>query len=119
MKISPFMMAVGKLFMGNDSEAKLARKFNSMRMLCLEECSDKVKERFGRKLNISNKEGYESLLQMNDDGEKINILMKGKDRQIRELLIVCSGDDDCMLMQLKGKVNKEDLLRLLAEEDPD
>ena len=25
--ISPFMMAIGKMFMGNDSDAKLARKF--------------------------------------------------------------------------------------------
>ena len=37
--ISPFMMAIGKMFMGNDSDAKLARKFKSIRILDLEACS--------------------------------------------------------------------------------
>ena len=27
--ISPFMMTIGKMFMGNDNDAKLARKFKS------------------------------------------------------------------------------------------
>lgn len=115
--ISPFMMAIGKMFMGNDSDAKLARKFKSLRVLDLEDCPARVKERFGKRVDASNLKGYESLMQVNDDGDKVHLLIKSKKDKIRELLIVCTGNGDCTLVQMKGKVSKEDIARLLAEEE--
>lgn len=74
--ISPFMMAIGKMFMGNDSDAKLARKFKSIRILDLEACSTSVKERFSKKINAQRIKDYETLVQVNDEGEKVHILAK-------------------------------------------
>ena len=102
--ISPFMMAIGKMFMGNDSDAKLARKFKSIRILDLEACSQRIKD-------------YETLVHVNDEGEKVHILAKSKNDVIRELLIVCTGNGDCTLVQLKGKVSKEKIAKLLAKEE--
>ena len=39
--------------------------------------------------------------------KKVHILAKSKNDVIRELLIVCTGNGDCTLVQLKGKVSKE------------
>ena len=60
--ISPFMMTIGKMFMGNDNDAKLARKFKSIRILDLEACSKNVQERFNKKINTQRIEGYETLV---------------------------------------------------------
>ena len=107
--ISPFMMAIGKMFMGNDSDAKLARKFKSIRILDLEACSTSI--------NAQRIKDYETLVQVNDEGEKVHILAKSKNDVIRELLIVCTGNGDCTLVQLKGKVSKEKIAKLLAKEE--
>lgn len=115
--ISPFMMAIGKMFMGNDSDAKLVRKFKSIRILDLEACSTSVKERFSKKINAQRIKDYETLVQVNDEGEKVHILAKSKNDVIRELLIVCTGNGDCTLVQLKGKVSKEKIAKLLAKEE--
>lgn len=115
--ISPFMMAIGKMFMGNDSDAKLARKFNSMRILDLESCPNNVKERFSKIFNAQEIKGYETLIQANDEGDKVHILAKSKNDKIQELLIVCTGNDDCTLVQMKGKVGRKELAKLLAQEE--
>ena len=78
------MMAIGKMFMGNDSDAKLARKFKSIRILDLEACSTSVKERFSKKINAQRIKDYETLVQVNDEGEKVHILAKSKNDVIRE-----------------------------------
>ena len=60
-----------------------------------------------KKINAQQIEGYETLVQVNDEGEKVRILAKSKNDVIRELLIVCTGNGDCTLVQLKGKVSKK------------
>ena len=100
-----------------DSDAKLARKFKSIRILDLEACSTSVKERFSKKINAQRIKDYETLVQVNDEGEKVHILAKSKNDVIRELLIVCTGNGDCTLVQLKGKVSKEKIAKLLAKEE--
>ena len=102
--ISPFMMAIGKMF-------------KSIRILDLEACSTSVKERFSKKINAQRIKDYETLVQVNDEGEKVHILAKSKNDVIRELLIVCTGNGDCTLVQLKGKVSKEKIAKLLAKEE--
>ena len=72
----------------------------------MEACSKNVQERFNKKINAQQIEGYETLVQVNDEGEKVRILAKSKNDVIRELLIVCTGNGDCTLVQMKGKVSK-------------
>ena len=69
----------------------------------MEACSKNVQERFNKKINAQQIEGYETLVQVNDEGEKVRILAKSKNDVIRELLIVCTGNGDCTLVQLKSE----------------
>ena len=77
----------------------------------MEACSTSVKERFSKKINAQRIKDYETLVQVNDEGEKVHILAKSKNDVIRELLIVCTGNGDCTLVQLKGKVSKEKIAK--------
>ena len=113
--ISPFFMTIGRLFMDNDTP-EIAKSINSMKVLDLEDCSNKVKARFNEKVNNLQLEGYETMIQAIEDGEKVRILTRIENNTVRELLIVCTGNDDCALIQLNGKIKKEDIAELVNEE---
>ena len=113
--ISPFLMTIGRLFMDNDTP-DIVKSIRSMKVLDLEDCSNKVKTRFNEKVNSLQLEGYETMIQTIEDGEKVRILTRMENDAIRELLIVCTGNDDCALIQLNGKIKKEDIAELVNEE---
>lgn len=113
--ISPFLMTIGRLFMDNDTP-DIVKSIRSMKVLDLEDCSYKVKTRFNEKVNSLQLEGYETMIQTIDNGENVRILSRMENDAIRELLIVCTGNDDCALIQLNGKIKKEDIAELVNEE---
>ena len=113
--ISPFLMTIGRLFMDNDTP-DIVKSIRSMKVLDLEDCSNKVKTRFNEKVNSLQLEGYETMIQTIDNGEDVRILSRMENDAIRELLIVCTGNDDCALIQLNGKIKKEDIAELVNEE---
>ena len=96
------MMSLGKMFAGHDEDAKIIRKIKSIKVLDLESCTASVKERFNKKVNKLNLKGYDELMRVNDEGEKVRVLMKTKKETIRELLFVCTGKEDCTLVQING-----------------
>ena len=113
--IPPFMMSLGKLFI-SDEDLSIAKGIRSLRILDLEDCPTTVKERFSEQVNKLHLEGYEPMIQVNEDGEKVRIFALPYKDSIKELLLVCSGKDDCALIQMKGKIKKEDIAQLVNEQ---
>ena len=113
--IPSFIMSIGRLFMDDDTP-EIAKSIDFMKILDLEDCSSKVKARFNEKVNNLQLEGYETMIQTIENGEKVRILTRMENDAIRELLIVCTGNDDCALIQLNGKIKKEDIAELVNEE---
>ena len=113
--IPPFMMSIGKLFM-SDKDLSIAKGIWSLRILDLEDCPINVKERFSEQVNKLHLEGYEPMIQVNEDGEKVRIFALPYKDSIKELLLVCSGKDDCALIQMKGEIKKEDIVQLVNEQ---
>ena len=72
------MMSLGKMFAGHDEDAEIIRKIKSIKVLDLESCTASVKERFNKKVNKLNLKGYDELMRVNDEGEKVRVLMKNK-----------------------------------------
>lgn len=79
------MMSLGKMFAGHDEDAEIIRKIKSIKVLDLESCTASVKERFNKKVNKLNLKGYDELMRVNDEGEKVRVLMKTK----RKLSVNC------------------------------
>lgn len=115
-KASPFLMFIGKMFVGHDEGGEIANKVKSAQVLDLEDCHSDVKKRFEQKVKHLNTQGYEELVRMNDEGGRIRILVKIKKKTIREFLFVCTGNNDCTLMQVKGRFTKDDIDQLVNEE---
>ena len=113
--IPSFLMSIGRLFMDDDTP-EIAKSIDFMKVLDLEDCSSKVKARFNEKVNNLQLEGYETMIQTIENGEKVRILTRIENNTVRELLIVCTGNDDCALIQLNGKIKKEDIAELVNEE---
>ena len=113
--IPPFMMSLGKLFI-SDEDLSIAKGIRSLRILDLEDCPTTVKERFSEQVNKLHLEGYEPMIQVNENGEKVRIFALPYKDSIKELLLVCSGKDDCALIQMKGKIKKEDIAQLVNEQ---
>lgn len=101
---------------GNDAAAHIASKLTSVRVLDLEDCSKRVKADFAKDISGLKLTGYESLLKANGDGERVEVLIRQQGSVIREMLIVNSGDDDCQLVQLKGKISQKDIDQLVKSE---
>ena len=113
--VSPFLLWIGRLAMGNEDEATkdIMKKVKSLRVLDLEDCSTAVKERFAKRIGQLKEDKFESLVRINEDGEKVNILVQQKGDEIRELLIVCCSPDDCALVDIRGNFKESDLNRLI------
>ena len=94
----------------NDPTARpVMRSIRSMRALNLEDCSQKVKEQFLESAKRLSTKGYEQIVSSNVDGERTLVLVKLKKNAIRELLVLNADDEDCQLVQLKGKMKHVDL----------
>ncbi len=105
-KVSSFMMSLGKMFAGHDEDAEIIRKIKSIKVLDLESCTASVKERFNKKVNRLSLKGYDELMRVNDEGEKVRVLMKTKKETIRELLFVCTGKEGLYTGTDKRKIHK-------------
>ncbi|MBR5655177.1 MAG: DUF4252 domain-containing protein [Prevotella sp.] len=100
----------------DDPTAKaVMRGIKSLRVLDLEECSQKVKQQFAQSAKGLTTKGYEPIVSSNTDGDRTLILVRQKKSSIRELLILNTGDDDCTLVQLKGKIKPENVSNIIKK----
>ena len=99
-----------------DKEARFFMKhIRSIRTLDMEDCSQQVKASFHSAVGRLKTSGYTELIRSNEDDERTMILVKEKRGKFRELLIVESGEDDCQLVQIKGKISPDEVEKIVAE----
>ena len=114
--IPSYVMAIGKMFMNDDPDARMAKKVKTIRVLDMERCPKDVRRRFERRVNALRRKSYEPMIRVNEDGEQAHIYIRIKDDLVRELLIACSEADECTLVQIKGKFTKEDMTQLIDDQ---
>jgi len=100
----------------DDKSNPLIKGVNSVKVLDLEECPEKVKERFTKEVAKLNLYGYETWLQAKEDGENVKIIAKMKDDTVRELLVMTTGKGDCALVMIKGKIKKDDIQAIINDD---
>lgn len=107
--VNSFMMWLGKQFAGDGADADIVKKIKSVRVLDLEDCSPTVKNRFSKRVNDLDQKGYEEMVRVNDNGERVKILARKNGDIINRMLIVCSSNDDCALVEVNGKFTMDDI----------
>ena len=91
-------LACGKNDVDNDAK-DIAKKVSSISVLELEDCSKKVKDDFAEAVSKLNTGKYETLV-------------KSKDT-IKEMLIVDIDGDEATLVQIKGKIKRSDIDKIV------
>lgn len=115
--ISPFLMKFARLFMDEDDKNNpMIKGINSVQVLDLEESPKEVQERFAKKVKKLKLNGYETWIQVKEDGETVKIVAKVKDDMVRELLILQAGDDGCALVLMKGKIKRNDIQAAIEDD---
>ncbi len=115
LKITPLMMKLFRLFADKDVKTKFMRSVQSMKILDLGSCQSGVKESFIEQIKELNLNGYETLLVSREDGETFKLLAKTDPKSIKELLVLTTGKGDCIVVQLKGKIKKEDIQMMITD----
>ena len=115
--IPSFLIKLGHLFMDkDDKDYRLIKGVNSVKTLDMEDCSSEVKESFLKDANKLNLSGYETLVQTKEKGETVKLIAKMDEEAIRELIILITGNEECGLTLLEGKLMKEDINMIMTED---
>jgi len=114
----PMFNMINKMNLGDDKDMEqikpLLTKINSIKMLIVEDSvhskvKDEVKQAFS---NIK----YEELMAIHSDGSRIKFLAENTaDSVLNNLLLDISSEGSTIFMILDGKINYEDLNKLVEE----
>ena len=103
------MAGMATLFADSDL-ARITGKINSVKVLSLDKASDNDKRRLNQRISALNTDGYDDLITVNSDGNKVRVLARmDKDSAIRRLVVLCTDSSDCTLVSVKGKFSKDDI----------
>lgn len=116
--IPPVLMTIGNWFTGKDADAEFARKVKSVKILDMEHCSKRVKQRFDQRVDALQHKRYETMVRINDEGERMRIYIRVEKGIVHELLIACSEHNECTLVQINGRFKREDINQLIEANDP-
>ncbi len=113
----PMFNMINKLNLGDeevDQIKPLLTKINSIKMLIVEdEVHPKVKEEVK---NAFSKINYEELMAIHSDGSRIKFLAENTtDSVLNNLLLDISAEGSTIFMILDGKINYDDLNKLVEE----
>ena len=103
--------------LGNDSndeeDRKLAEKADSMNVLVISSNKDKTAELFDNTLPDLEKEGYEKMINVNQDASKVKILSKTNETSIKEIIIIVSDNKQRVFVQIFGNIKPEEVEKMV------
>ena len=115
--IPTLVIKFARTFMSiNNKSYHLMKGVKSVKVLDMEDCTEEVKKNFLQETQKLNLHGYETLVQTKQDGEEVKLIAKMDEEAINELIILITGNKDCGLSLIKGKIKKEDISVMMTED---
>ncbi len=96
----------------SDDKTNLFEKIDKVRVLVMEEKNTVDPSDYKQLIRNAEKEAYSSLIEVNTDGEKVDIMMKEDGDTITNVLLVVSGEEEFVMINLTGNLKYEDLENL-------
>lgn len=85
-------------------------------IVVLSEGSDEQIKIFNDKLGELDANEYKTMASFNDDSDNIKVLGKYDGDNVTELVIIMSDDETCALIDVTGKINKDNASKLLDKD---
>lgn len=110
-EIPKAMMSMASTFAKKDEGSDIIKRVSHLSILNIENdpqlCQD-----FSRKALSLSRNGYETMVNSNEDNEKTLILVKTKNENITEMVVLNIEPNECSLIQIKGKLRPSDIDKL-------
>ena len=117
-KIGNFLLSLAQFIISfsddidneKDAALKIMGNLNSVEIIDVSDCSEKVKKEFNQESSKIKLTGYELISRIKDDEDDLRIFIKQKKQKISELLLIIAGEDPTMI-RLKGKITQQEIGR--------
>ena len=97
----------------NEEDRKLAEKIDSMNVLVISSNKGKMVERFDKTLPNFEQNGYEDMINANQNTSKVKILSKTDKSSIKEIIVIVSDNKQRVLVQIFGNVKPEEIEKMV------
>ena len=110
-EIPKAMMSMASTFIKKEDGSDVIKRVNHITILNIENDSQLCQD-FAQKAISLNRNGYETMVNSNEDKEKTRILVKTKNENITEMVVLNIEPNECSLIQIKGKLRPSDIEKL-------
>ena len=97
----------------DEEDRKLAEKVDSMNVLVISSNKGKMVERFDKTLPNFEQNGYEDMINANQNTSKVKILSKTDKSSIKEIIVIVSDNKQRVLVQIFGNVKPEEIEKMV------
>lgn len=101
---------------GKDTVANWADKIDAIQILSLEEASVSTKQLFNAEVKKLDTSGYEDMIKVNSEGEKVRILTKGTEKIINSLIIFAIDENECALVKIDGRIAPDEVNAIVDDQ---
>jgi hypothetical protein len=103
--IGGFMMKIAGMFEDTMGVEKID-------VLNFDNNDNRTKEHFSEAIRNLKDPSFETMINSNENGERVKVMVRIKDEVIRELVVLTSGNDPTMV-RIKGKIKKSDIEKIV------
>ena len=114
LNVGSVMMGLVKLIVPDGKAKEMMKPFCSIHMVNLDECSDGVKGEFAVDAKKLKTKGYDELMRVNDNEDRVVVYTKQKGDRIKDCLVVSTGES-CFLVHIKGDASMKDIDHWITE----
>lgn len=110
-EIPKAMMSMASTFAKKDEGSDIIKRVSHLSILNIENDPQLCRD-FSQKALLLSRNGYETMVNSNEDNEKTLILVKTKNENITEMVVLNIEPNECSLIQIKGKLRPSDIDKL-------
>lgn len=110
-EIPKAMMSMASTFAKKDEGSDIIKRVSHLSILNIENDPQLCRD-FSQKALLLSRNGYETMVNSNEDNEKTLILVKTKNENITEIVVLNIEPNECSLIQIKGKLRPSDIDKL-------
>ena len=110
-EIPKAMMSMASTFAKKDDGSDIIKRVNHLTILNIDNNSQ-LCQAFAQKAISLSRNGYETMVNSNEDNEKTLVLVKTKNDNITEMVVLNIEPNECSLIQIKGKLRPSDIEKL-------
>ena len=107
-EIPKVMMSMASAFVNKEDGSDIVKRVDHIKILNIEN-NPQLCQAFAQKATNLKKEGYETMVNSNEENEKTMVLVKTKKDNITEMVVLNIETNECSLIQIKGKLRPSDM----------